>query len=119
MLSRNDEASRTALKILKALEENDDDDMFDDTEEVDMAHQKCGQYISKNSTMLFEKPKLKRKPKVIMSKKSTKESDSLIEKGNYLVCLMKDGSKVKVPKPSKGEMHKPVEIWQLIADNVK
>eukprot|EP00957_Ditylum_brightwellii_P183090 13945520-Ditylum_brightwellii.AAC.1 len=106
MLSLSDEASHTAFKRLKALEEDDNDNMFDDDDEVDIACQKCNQYISKNSTMLVEKLKLKRKAKV----KSTMESDPLVEEGNYFVCLMKDGSKIKLPKPSRGKLYKPAEI---------
>eukprot|EP00957_Ditylum_brightwellii_P194241 14793775-Ditylum_brightwellii.AAC.1 len=119
VLTVSDEASCTAFKRLKALEKKDDNDMFDDEEKVDMAHQKCNQYISKNSTMLFEKLKSKRKSKAIRSRKSMMESDSLIEEGDYLVCLVKDGSKVQLSKPSKENMYMPAEIWQLIADNVK
>eukprot|EP00957_Ditylum_brightwellii_P211376 15366107-Ditylum_brightwellii.AAC.1 len=91
MLSPSDEASCTAFKRLQALEE--DDGMFDDDDEVDIANQKCNQFISKTSTMLVEKLMLKRKAKA----KSTMESDSLIEEGNHFVCLMKDGSKIKLP----------------------
>eukprot|EP00957_Ditylum_brightwellii_P058328 4422554-Ditylum_brightwellii.AAC.1 len=59
MLSLSNEASHTAFKRLKALEEDYEDDMFDDDNEVDIASQKCNKYISKNSTMLTKKPKLK------------------------------------------------------------
>jgi hypothetical protein len=47
------------------------------------------------------------------------QTASLKEEGNNVVLIMKDQTTIKLPKPSKGKMYKPKEIWPLIADNVK
>ena len=118
MSTLSDEASRTAYKRLKALEE-EEEELRDDVEEVEIARQKCNKYISDNSKMLAEKQKMKRKAKFRSVKKKPCQSERIIEESENLVFLLKDGSKVQLPRPSKGKMYKPIEIWSLIADKVK
>eukprot|EP00957_Ditylum_brightwellii_P085574 6508876-Ditylum_brightwellii.AAC.1 len=62
MLRLSDEASRTAYKRLKALEE-EEEECRDNMDEVEVAHQNCNKYISDNSKNLSEKQKNKRKAK--------------------------------------------------------
>ena len=60
MSTSSDEASCTAYKRLKALEE-EEEEYRDDMDDVELAHQNCNKYISDNSKILAEKQKIKRK----------------------------------------------------------
>ena len=114
----SDEASRTAFQRLKKIEE-EDDDMEDKKKHIEVARQKCNQYISNNSTMAAEKTKLKRKAKTKSSKNNLRSHSGFItEDSEYIIFNLNNGSIVKFPKPANGQIYMPREIWPLIADKV-
>eukprot|EP00957_Ditylum_brightwellii_P153328 11669111-Ditylum_brightwellii.AAC.1 len=62
MSALSDEASHTAYKRLKALEE-EEEEYKDYMNEVEMTCQNCNKYISDNNKTLSEKQNIKRKAK--------------------------------------------------------
>eukprot|EP00957_Ditylum_brightwellii_P019146 1443117-Ditylum_brightwellii.AAC.1 len=100
MSTLSNEASHTTYKRLKLLDKEEEDCRYD-MEEVKVAYQKCNQYIFKNSKMLSERQKFQRKAKFCSVKKKSCQSERIIEEVENLAFLLKDGSKMQLPHPSK------------------
>ena len=108
------DASQTAYKRLQRMDAEEIDDL-DCDDGISLAHKKCNTSLSENCSLVLKKSK----PCHTKIKIGGIHSSYVSVEGNNFHIKLWNGSKISISKPSKGKYYKPLEIWTIIADNVK